>query len=40
MAAVDIDLSPEDVRTLDAAVPSGGVVGDRYAERDMPLLNH
>ena len=40
VAAADIALSGEDVETLDAALPSGGVAGTRYAASDMELLSH
>jgi aryl-alcohol dehydrogenase-like predicted oxidoreductase len=40
VAASEIELSAEDVETLDAALASGLVVGDRYADREMTLLNH
>jgi aryl-alcohol dehydrogenase-like predicted oxidoreductase len=40
VAASEIELSAEDVETLDAALASGPVVGDRYADREMTLLNH
>jgi aryl-alcohol dehydrogenase-like predicted oxidoreductase len=39
-AAVDVDLSAQDVATLDAALPSGGVAGTRYSATDMELLSH
>jgi aryl-alcohol dehydrogenase-like predicted oxidoreductase len=38
--AVDVQLSAEDVETLDAALPSDGVAGTRYAASDMELLSH
>jgi aryl-alcohol dehydrogenase-like predicted oxidoreductase len=40
VAASEIELSAEDVETLDAALASGPVVGSRYADREMTLLNH
>jgi aryl-alcohol dehydrogenase-like predicted oxidoreductase len=40
VAASEIELSAEDVETLDAALASGLVAGDRYADREMTLLNH
>jgi aryl-alcohol dehydrogenase-like predicted oxidoreductase len=40
VAASEIELSAQDVETLDAALASGPVAGDRYADRDMTLLNH
>ena len=40
VAAADISLSAEDVEALDAALPSGGVAGTRYAASDMELLSH
>jgi aryl-alcohol dehydrogenase-like predicted oxidoreductase len=39
-AAVDVDLSAQDVATLDAALPSGGVAGTRYSAKDMELLSN
>jgi aryl-alcohol dehydrogenase-like predicted oxidoreductase len=38
-AASEVELSDEDVATLDEAVSREGVAGTRYAERDMALLN-
>jgi aryl-alcohol dehydrogenase-like predicted oxidoreductase len=38
--ALDVQLSPEDVETLDAALPSDGVAGTRYSANDMELLSH
>jgi len=38
--ALEVRLSGEDVAALDAALPSGGVAGTRYAESDMELLSH
>ena len=40
VAATEIVLSAGDVEALDAAVPSGGVAGTRYAASDMELLSH
>jgi aryl-alcohol dehydrogenase-like predicted oxidoreductase len=40
VAASEIELSAEDVETLDAALASGPVVGGRYADGEMTLLNH
>jgi aryl-alcohol dehydrogenase-like predicted oxidoreductase len=39
-AAADIKLSEEDIATLDDAVSPEAVIGGRYADRDMALLNH
>ena len=39
-AAVDMNLSAEDVAALDAALPAGGVAGTRYSANDMELLSH
>ncbi|MGZ4175293.1 MAG: hypothetical protein ACXVUX_03645 [Solirubrobacteraceae bacterium] len=39
-AAADIELSAEDVATLDAALPAGGVAGTRCAASDVELLSH
>jgi aryl-alcohol dehydrogenase-like predicted oxidoreductase len=38
-AAVDVQLSEEDVATLDDAVPAGAVVGGRYREAEMALIS-
>ncbi len=38
-AAVDVELSPQDIATLDAALPAGGVAGTRYSASDMELLS-
>ncbi len=38
--AVDVVLSAEDVKALEAALPSGGVAGTRYSANDMELLSH
>ncbi len=38
--ALEVRLSGEDVAALDAALPSGGVAGTRYADSDMELLSH
>ena len=37
--AVDVVLSAEDVKALEAALPSGGVAGTRYSANDMELLS-
>jgi aryl-alcohol dehydrogenase-like predicted oxidoreductase len=39
VAALEVDLSDEDVATLDAAVPADGVVGGRYREAEMALIS-
>jgi aryl-alcohol dehydrogenase-like predicted oxidoreductase len=39
-AASEIELSAEDVATLDEAIPPEAVKGGRYVERDMALLNN
>jgi aryl-alcohol dehydrogenase-like predicted oxidoreductase len=39
-AAADIDLTPEQVDRLSAAVPQDQVAGDRYAPGGMATLNH
>ena len=38
--AVDVVLSAEDVKALEAALPSGGIAGTRYSANDMELLSH
>jgi len=38
--ALEVRLAGEDVAALDAALPSGGVAGTRYADSDMELLSH
>ena len=40
VAATDIELSAQDIETLEAALPVGGVAGTRYAASDMELLSH
>jgi aryl-alcohol dehydrogenase-like predicted oxidoreductase len=40
VGAVDVQLSAREVEALDAALPSGGVAGTRYAANDMELLSH
>jgi aryl-alcohol dehydrogenase-like predicted oxidoreductase len=40
VGAAEVQLSDEDIATLDDAVSPGDVAGTRYAERDMALLNH
>jgi aryl-alcohol dehydrogenase-like predicted oxidoreductase len=39
VGAVSITLSPEDLKALDAAIPSGAVSGERYAEAGMKAVN-
>ena len=39
VAALDVQLSDEDVATLDEAIPAGAAVGTRYREADMALIN-
>ena len=39
VAALDVQLSDEDVATLDAALPAGAAVGTRYREADMALID-
>jgi len=39
VAALEVELSDEDVATLDAAVPADGVVGGRYRDAEMALIN-
>lgn len=40
VGAADLELSPEILAELDAAVPPGAAVGERYAEAAMRLVNH
>jgi aryl-alcohol dehydrogenase-like predicted oxidoreductase len=40
VGAAEVELSDDDIATLDDAVSPGAVAGTRYAERDMALLNH
>jgi aryl-alcohol dehydrogenase-like predicted oxidoreductase len=40
VAASELDLSEEDVATLDQAVPAEAVVGGRYRDAEMALINH
>ena len=39
VAALDVQLSDEDVATLDEAIPAGAAVGTRYREADMALIS-
>ncbi len=39
MGALDVALSPEDLATIDAVLPSGGTSGDRYPEHSMVHIN-
>jgi len=39
VAALDVQLSDEDVAALDEAIPAGAAVGTRYREADMALIN-
>ncbi|MFZ0976764.1 MAG: aldo/keto reductase [Solirubrobacteraceae bacterium] len=39
VAAVEIELSDEDVAALDQAVPAGSAVGGRYRDAEMELIN-
>jgi aryl-alcohol dehydrogenase-like predicted oxidoreductase len=38
--AAEIELSPQDLETLDEAFADARPMGTRYSERDMALLNH
>ena len=38
-AALNVQLSPDDLKRLDAALPRGAVAGDRYAEAGMKAVN-
>jgi aryl-alcohol dehydrogenase-like predicted oxidoreductase len=37
-AAADLELTPEQLEALDAAVPPGAVIGDRYPAESMPTV--
>jgi aryl-alcohol dehydrogenase-like predicted oxidoreductase len=39
IAAVDIALTPEELRAIDAVAPRGAAAGDRYPEASMKMLN-
>ncbi len=39
LAALDLDLGPSDLATIEAAVPAGAVAGDRYDEPQMAALD-
>jgi aryl-alcohol dehydrogenase-like predicted oxidoreductase len=39
VAALDVDLSAEDLRAIEEAFPKGATVGDRYVEASMKALN-
>jgi aryl-alcohol dehydrogenase-like predicted oxidoreductase len=39
VAAVEIELSDEDVAALDQAIPAGAAVGGRYRDAEMELIN-
>ena len=39
VAALDVQLSDEDVAALDEAIPAGAAVGTRYREADMALIS-
>jgi len=39
VAAVDIELQPEDIRQLEEIMPKGFAAGDRYPERGMLTVN-
>jgi aryl-alcohol dehydrogenase-like predicted oxidoreductase len=39
VAAVEIELSDEDVAALDQAIPAGSAVGGRYRDAEMELIN-
>jgi aryl-alcohol dehydrogenase-like predicted oxidoreductase len=40
VGATELDLSSEQIATLDETVSPESVRGSRYAEREMELLNH
>ena len=39
IAGVDLELKPDDIAAIEAAVPAGAVVGDRYDEHQMAALD-
>jgi aryl-alcohol dehydrogenase-like predicted oxidoreductase len=39
-AAADIKLTPDEVAELEAAVPAGEIVGERYAPANMKTIDH
>jgi aryl-alcohol dehydrogenase-like predicted oxidoreductase len=39
VAALSIELTPEDLAAIEAVVPRGAVVGDRYASDNMARVN-
>jgi aryl-alcohol dehydrogenase-like predicted oxidoreductase len=39
-AAADIELTPDEVRELEAAVPASEVAGERYAPANMKNIDH
>jgi aryl-alcohol dehydrogenase-like predicted oxidoreductase len=39
LAALDLELAPDDLAAIEAAVPAGDVAGERYDERQMAVLD-
>ena len=39
-AALDVTLTPDDLRAIDEAAPRGTALGDRYPAQMMQALNH
>jgi aryl-alcohol dehydrogenase-like predicted oxidoreductase len=39
LAALDLELAPDDLAAIEAAVPAGAVAGERYDERQMAVLD-
>ena len=40
LGALDVRLTPEDLRAIEEAAPKGTALGDRYPEQMMRSLNH
>ncbi len=40
VAALDVTLTPDDLRAIDEAAPRGTALGDRYPAQMMQTLNH
>ncbi|MEH1948020.1 MAG: hypothetical protein V7K77_13855 [Nostoc sp.] len=39
LAALDVNLSPEDLTQIEAAIPASAIAGTRYDEHQMQMLN-
>jgi aryl-alcohol dehydrogenase-like predicted oxidoreductase len=39
LASVDVNLSPEDLNRIEAAIPASAIAGDRYDEHQMKMLD-